>query len=76
VRKTSCESKVDHQAFTPFRPPTQQYPKQAIKATEARATSSAALQDRNLLAQRNFCLEIDVENVTRGGRSSEPAAQF
>jgi hypothetical protein len=43
-----------HQACTPFRPPTrQQYPKQTIKATEARATSSAALQYRNLMAQRD-----------------------
>src|SRR5271167_4853586 len=44
----------DHQAFAPVRPPTrQQDPKQAIKATEAGATSSAALQHRNLMAQRD-----------------------
>jgi hypothetical protein len=44
----------DHQALTPFRPPTrQQHRKQPIKATEARATSSTALQHRNLMAQRD-----------------------
>jgi hypothetical protein len=44
----------DHQALTPLRPPArQQDPKQPIQTTEARATSSAALQHRNLMAQRD-----------------------
>src|SRR5512137_2589658 len=44
----------DHQAFTPLRPPArQQDPKQPINAPEARATSSAALQHGNLMAQRD-----------------------
>src|SRR5260370_24493894 len=44
----------DHQAFAPLRPPErQQDPKQKIYTPEARATSSAALQHGNLMAQRD-----------------------
>src|SRR5271166_2360949 len=44
----------DHQAFAPVRPSArQQDPKEPINTTEAGATSSAALQHRNLVAQRD-----------------------
>jgi hypothetical protein len=44
----------DHQAFEPLRPPErQQDPKQPINTPETRATSSAALQYGNLMAQRD-----------------------
>jgi hypothetical protein len=44
----------DHQAFEPLRPPErQQDSKQPINTPETRATSSAALQYGNLMAQRD-----------------------
>jgi hypothetical protein len=44
----------DQQTFAPLRPPArQQDPKRPVLTTEVRATSSAALQYRGLMAQRD-----------------------